>query len=543
MIEQLYAGIDGWDFIAGLGLFLLGMMQTENGLKELAGSRIRRFLRNHTDHPLKAIGSGIAATALLQSSSLVSLLVLAMVGARIIALRNALGVVIGANLGTTMTGWIVASIGFKLNLGSIALPAIALGSIGLVALGDVRRIAPWARLIVGLGLILFGLDFMKQAVATDGLVLDTTGRPWLFLGLGIVVTAIIQSSSAAMMIALAAVHAGSVSLENAAAFVIGADLGTTSTVLLGMLGASADRKRVGLAHFLFNLVVDAVAFLVLLPLLPLVISAAGEPDPVYTLVAFHTCFNFLGIAVFLPVLPAFTRFLSGFFVESQVGIARSLKAAVAADAESALEAMLQETDHLSEHVRKFTVTVLAPDGAGMESDSAMGDYLTIKTLESEILQFGMKLQRSSLNLEQSQRLESILASARDLVHCAKSIKDSSKDMATIKDSSSEQDRALHVAIVDAYSPVLEQSRRPRDPVSFESFAKMDAQIQRTHSAIHEKVYAGLSEGQLAWPDASSLLNANRELFIAANDFTNALARLSLSPDQFDDLESIPRVAV
>ena len=253
-----------------------------------------------------------------------------------------------------------------------------------------------------------------------------------------------------------------------------------------------------------------------------------------------TGFNLLGILVFLPALPAFTRFLSGFFVESQAGIARSLKTAVAADAESALEALLLEVDHLADRVRRFTAAVLAPDGAGMESEEAMDEYLAIKKLEAEILEFGLKLQRSSLDLKQSQRLESLLASARDLVHCAKSIKDSSKDMATIKDSSSEQDRALHVAIVDAYGPRFTHPRRPRDPVSFEGFARMDAEIQRTHSTIHEKVYAGLSEGHLAWPDASSLLNANRELFIAASDYTNAIARLSLSASQFDDFENVPR---
>ncbi len=223
IISDLIRNVTWLDFVAGLGLFLFGMLQTEAALQYLIGGNVKRILHERTSNIPGAVATGIIATALLQSSSLVGLIVLAMVGARVLALRNGICVVIGANLGTTLTGWVVASIGYKLDLSAYALPMIAMGSLWLVAVSRSGRASEFFRFVIGVGLLLYGLEFMKTSVGTSELALDANHYPWVFLLTGIAVTAVIQSSSAAMMIALTALNADTITLANAAAFVIGAD--------------------------------------------------------------------------------------------------------------------------------------------------------------------------------------------------------------------------------------------------------------------------------------------------------------------------------
>ena len=152
--------IDGWQFFAGLMLFLLAMSLVEGAVQELAGRRFKALIARNTSTPLRGIFSGTVATAVLQSSSMVSLMMLAFVGARVIRLKDALLVVFGANLGTTATGWIVATIGFKFDLEDLALPLIALGGLCATVVKK-HRMTDVGRLILGVGVLLLALQFMK----------------------------------------------------------------------------------------------------------------------------------------------------------------------------------------------------------------------------------------------------------------------------------------------------------------------------------------------------------------------------------------------
>ena len=244
-------------FFAGLGVFLYGMHQLENGLKALSSESFKALLRKSTGNPLSSVAGGIVTTMILQSSSMVGLIMMAFVGAGVIPLVNAVGVVMGANLGTTFTGWVVATLGFKLKLAQIAIPAIGIGGLMAVALEQRQTLKSWAELIMGLGLLLFGLDIMKDSMEALAQRFDIAVlqgyHAIVYLLVGVLFSAVIQSSSAAMMITLSALHAGIVPLEAAAALVVGADLGTTSTMILGSLSGSAVKKQLALAHVLFNL--------------------------------------------------------------------------------------------------------------------------------------------------------------------------------------------------------------------------------------------------------------------------------------------------
>ena len=178
------------------------------------------------------------------------------VGAGLLTFAQGLGVVFGANIGTTFTGWIVTTIGFKLDLGGLALPLLVIGMLGAVALERSRQAWGSALLLLGLGLLLYGLGFMKESVEAFAGSLDLSGltgtHPYWFFVTGFVFAAIIQSSSATMMITLSGLNAGVIDLVSAGAIAIGADLGTTSTLMLGSLRGNAAAKQVALAHLLYN---------------------------------------------------------------------------------------------------------------------------------------------------------------------------------------------------------------------------------------------------------------------------------------------------
>jgi phosphate:Na+ symporter len=169
--------LDIWKLLAGLGIFLFGMFLMEESIKNLAGRSFKGFIRNSTKGILRSVASGTLVTGILQSSSAVSLMVLAFVGAGIMAMENAIGVILGSNLGTTVTAWIVAFFGFKVNIEDYSLPLIGLGGLGLIFLGKSVRYSNISKLLVGFGFLFMGLDYMKTSVEAMTQSFDVSSLP------------------------------------------------------------------------------------------------------------------------------------------------------------------------------------------------------------------------------------------------------------------------------------------------------------------------------------------------------------------------------
>lgn len=243
----MWEHFDLWKFLAGLGLFLFGMSQLENGVKELAGRGFKVFIKRHTKNKLKAILGGTLITALLQSSSVVSLMILAFVGAGVISMKSALGIILGSNLGTTFTGWLVATLGFKLDIEGFVMPFIAIGGLLVVLFPKRQQLFNIGLLTLGLAFLFLGLSFMKDSIEylaeNFDISLFTDYGLFVFFIVGFLFTALIQSSSATMVITLSALNVGIIDFYGAAALVIGANLGTTITVLLGALQGTVSKKK------------------------------------------------------------------------------------------------------------------------------------------------------------------------------------------------------------------------------------------------------------------------------------------------------------
>lgn len=306
-----------FEIAGGLGLFLLGMALLTDGLKAFSGSALRGALVRFTGRPIKAFASGFFATLMIQSSSATTITVIGFVSAGLLTFPQAIGVVFGASLGTTGTGWIIAAFGLKISLGLYTLPLIAIGAF-------IHMLAPgrWQQLglaLAGFGLIFVGIDTLQLGMGDAAGRLNLAGLSsagliahLLAMIAGVVMTVLMQSSSAAVATTLTALHSGAVNFEQAASLVIGAAIGTTVTGVLASIGGSIPAKRTALAHVLFNLGTGLIA-IVLLPGYLWWIKYAqvrfGLDEGAMSLVAFHTAFIAVGVIMFLPFVRYFARFI------------------------------------------------------------------------------------------------------------------------------------------------------------------------------------------------------------------------------------------
>lgn len=363
--------------VGGVGLFLLGMMMLTEGLQALAGQSLRRLLRRFTRTPLRGVAAGAVVTAALQSSSAVTVMVIGFVGAGLLSFAQGLGVVFGANIGTTFTGWLVALLGFRLDLGALALPLVFVG--GLIRLfGGVWGrhvggvVAGFALLFLGLGLLQAGMAGMSELVTPDRLPGDTVMGRLQLLALGAAVTAITQLSVAGIAAALVALDAGVIGFGQAAVMVIGMNIGTTFTALLATLGGTVAARQTGLAHLLFNLLTGGLAFVLLIPFAPLAeawIAEGGEDAARLSLVIFHTAFNVVGVAVILIGLTPFMALVRGLLRERREALTARLDARLLVQPGAAVDAAGATVGDIARHVQGLLIARLSPSGPA-KGDSA-----------------------------------------------------------------------------------------------------------------------------------------------------------------------------
>lgn len=360
---------DTLNALGGLGLFLLGMVWLTDGLRGLSGRALRNAIARSTTTPLSGVITGALTTAVVQSSSATTVTAVGFVNAGLLTFHEALGIIFGANIGTTLTGWLVAVLGFKLNLGTVSLPLVFMGALLRIFGGP--RISLLGTALSGFALLFVGIEAMKSGMSGfEGMVTpqdfpddSLMGRLQLVL-IGVAVTVITQSSSAGVATALAALTAGAITLPQAAAMVIGMDVGTTFTAFLATIGGSTATRRTGLSHVIYNVITGIVAFLLLTPfatyVAPHIQGGSGE----FALVAFHTGFNLLGIVLILPFTRSFARLVETIVPEPTDRLTRHLGRKPTDDPEAAIDAAAgaitdiykAECDYLESRLQAFERT-------------------------------------------------------------------------------------------------------------------------------------------------------------------------------------------
>mgnify|MGYP000252755974 CR=1 FL=1 len=507
---------DIWSFIAGLGIFLLGVSQMESGLKNLGGKSFRHFIRTQTKNPIKAILVGVFITALLQSSSVVSLMVLAFVGAGIIPLRNAIAIILGTNIGTTITGWIVASIGFKFPIDAFALPFLGIGGILVTFFSSRVFFSELGRLLVGFGALFLGLDFMKTAIDVASIETSFLGDlyilPQLFFPIGIIMTAIIQSSSATMAITLSALYAGVIPIEVAAAIVIGSDLGTTTTVLLGGLKGNHVKRQVAYGHVSFNVVAGTFALIMLYPLLYFVQDILVIKDPLFQLVVFHSSFNILGVLIVLPFLGKFTRQMERMVKPKKVTLSPLLSTVPTEIIEGAIEAMRKEGQDLLERVKNYRYEAFKVEQRGItetmfakRSSSLLEQYRKIQLKEGELISYYLKVHRNEMAEGESEQIQKLVSAVKNLTLAAKNIKGIMHTIDVLKDGEKTEEITLQKSIQEQFTVFYEAVEEQQNDTVIELL------INRAYRENVNAIYNMVENEVLRKDELTSFLHLNSQI--------------------------------
>ncbi len=533
---------------AGLGLFLFGMNLLEQALKEAAGRNFKEIIKKSTRTTSKAISSGAFATAFLQSSSVVSLIVLSLVGAGIIPLSSGIGVVFGANIGTTATAWIVACFGFKMNLNAVVLPMIGAGGLMVTFFRDSRRLKVSGKLLMGFGLLFLGLSYMKDGMS--GFSRIDVGRysqygTVIFVLIGLAVTAIIQSSSATTAIALTALGTRLIDFNMAAAMVIGGNVGTTVTAMLGALGGTPDKKRVAAAHFLFNIITGIIALLILRYITRFILTGLGlQHDEIIGLALFHTLFNIMGVVLLCPFIPWLTRFLGDHFKSREKTITRFIDKVTVDVPEAAITALKNEAFRLFQKALQFSLLVMnirpadvirhkrhtevvLAKNRGILNVPYEEAYRNLKRLEARIITFATDLTATELTKEEVRDVDNILRATRHIAAGTKAMKDICHDMDyfAVSDGAfiTQTYRHFRKRIIKLFRNIARLTEGEENKASKVESIFLD--IKRDNDSAITSVSNAVKEGAIDDMEATTFINVSHSLYRASALFLQVVQLL------------------
>ncbi|PLX09365.1 MAG: Na/Pi cotransporter [Marinilabiliales bacterium] len=311
-----YVFIDLLTLLGSLVLFLFGMKLMSEALQKVAGSNLRKILAAMTSNRVLGVLTGMVITAIIQSSSATTVMVISFVNAGLMTLTESIGVIMGANVGTTVTAWIISLIGFKVKISALALPLIGVGF--PLVFSKRSKLKSWGEVVMGFALLFLGLDLLKDSVP------DIHNNPQIltflqsytdmgflsvliFMGIGTLLTVVIQSSSATMALTLVMCHSGWIGYEMAAAMILGQNIGTTITAILASLIANTSAKRAAAAHLIFNVVGTLWVLALFHPIVNLIAGITENLEgasPVTDVLAipvalsiFHTVFNVANVLI------------------------------------------------------------------------------------------------------------------------------------------------------------------------------------------------------------------------------------------------------
>ncbi|MFN4932459.1 MAG: Na/Pi cotransporter family protein [Bacteroidota bacterium] len=529
--------INIWQLFAGLSLFLYGMFHLEDALRQLEGRSFKLFLKKHTKNKLSAIINGTLVTGILQSSSIVNLMVLSFVGAGMLSMRNALGVVLGANIGGTVNSWLVALLGFKVDLGNATFPIIAIAGLAMVIFKERKNYYQVSRFLFGFGLLFMGLDYMKQSM--DAAIHNFNFAPYLnyprviFLLIGLLITSVIQTSAATVVIVLSALNASIIPLETAVSVILGAELGTTVKVAIGAIGGIAAKKRVALGNIMFNLASTLIGFLFLDFIIHIISEIFGITDSLFILVAFQSFINIIGALLFYFFLNRLGDFLEKSFEDKSQRATMYLSGYLNDAPEAALDLFEKEVDLFIQRVIYFSDKIFNPhivSGEGTfnehkstilfkEESNLHEMYNFLKQAEGEMLIFYNQLLQSNISTENLNRLNVLINVVRSALYASKSLKDVIHDVNEFSNSSNEikfnSFKEFQIEM-NRFNQALKDITDKSDKTKiFSDLKLLMKMVNKEYKKEILDIYDIVSKRQLSELNISTLFNLNREVYDAS----------------------------
>src|SRR4030095_13832469 len=515
----MFTSFDIWKILAGVAIFLLGIKFLEESLQQLAGRRFKLFLKKQTAHKIRAIGGGAVVTAVLQSSSVVSLMVLAFVGAGIIQMQNALAIILGANLGTTISNWIVALVGFKVNIEMIALPVTGLAGLGYVIFNRSSALHNWSRFLLGFSFLFVGLGYIKTGIEDVVQHLDLEEYDQspviVFFLIGFIITTIIQSSAATMAITLSALYAGAINLYDAMAITLGSEVGTTIKLFIASIKGTAVKKRVAMGNFLINVITVSLVLIFLFPVNRLIIEVIGIKDKLVALVFFQSLVNIFSIILFYPLLNALGRFLENRFRSADDETMFIHKADVK-ETSTSLDAVEKEANHFIEVVCDYALSCFEiADKMRREiklnkkylDNNILEKYEYIKFLHGEIHTYCIQLQKMITDKEELEKLNRFVSSVRNTMYAAKSFKDSLPDKEQLQNSSNEIKFAFYKQTktqVEKFCEAIQKLVRKEHENNEKELAAIYKSVTAGYTATLRDLYTEGTAGQVNETEITTL---------------------------------------
>jgi phosphate:Na+ symporter len=527
-----------WEFLAGLGLFLFALHLMETSLKDLAGRTFKLFLKKYTSNTLGAVTSSAITTGILQSSSVVIMTILTFVGAGIVSMRNALAVTIGSNFGTTIDSWLVATVGFKVEIDLIAFPLVGIAAITLAFVADKSKAFYWFRFLLGFGFLFMGLSLMKDGMGELLKDFDLTrfeNYPRIvFVGIGFVMTALIQSSSAAMAIFLSALNTGSIPFEATVAAVIGSELATTLKVILGSIGGIAAKWQLAIGNFLFNSLICTLAFIFMDGYMWLAEKIVGS-DPLLQLVAFQSSINLVGVIFIAPFLNPFSRLLEKYVKGREEPSSFVVHKKLLNSGSIAMDALEEDVNLLLQRILHLNLEAFGSVKKNLRSDKALRltlqernkklktfgqRYEDLKKAEGEILAFALGL--TEKQPEHSPRISTLINVVRHAMHSAKAMKDVQHNRIEFHESADDTKFKQYIDFrrqLEAFYTSID------DEIADQKHPALAGLINRAlvdYNERQDKIYEASLQYKLSAEDVSSLLNVNRELYTSCKTIVQAL---------------------
>ncbi len=545
---------------AGIGLFLFAMYLLEESLKNLSGRNFKLFLQRTTKNRVGAVAGGAVVTGVLQSSSMVSLMVLAFVGAGVFTMKNAMAIILGANLGTTLDSWLVATLGFKVDIEVAAYPAVFAGGLLLILFGKRKTMKYIAYFLFGFGLLFIGLSFMKMAMEGQVKTFDFSKYAEMsivvFLIIGFIITSLVQSSSVTMALTLSALYAGAITFPAAAAIVLGSETGTTIKILVGSLGGNASKKRVALGNLFFNIFLTVLAFGLLKPTLLMITDFFEIKDPLIGLVTFSTLINLVSIIIFLPFLEPFAKFLEMFFKDTDGSAAAFIGNADTNEPETALDLFKRETKYFIHNSMLYNLALFDIDTKPLcehpifktinekrkyFSKTIEEKYEFLKQLQGELQSFYLSL-RTKVNDEQNSLLSQLISAVRSSMHAIKSMKDIGSNIANLRRSSTDikfnfftRQKAETEELYRQLNTLMEQEVKP----DFEKLQIIFTSIQDNYSSALNNFYKDAQDNKIEDLDITTALNFNRELFTSHKAMLISVKDYLLEEKEAEGFNEIP----
>jgi phosphate:Na+ symporter len=513
-----------WKFLAGIGFFLYGLLLMDQALTKLSGRSFKKFLRQHTNTVWKAIAGGTLLTALLQSSSVIALITLGFVEAGMIPFKNALGVIMGSNLGSTMISWIIATIGFRLSIEELALPALAIGTICMFFLKPRKNLFNSFRLLLAVALIFYGLGFMKEAAGTFVKNVDIAAykdQPLIiFVLIGLITTSIVQTSSATMAITLTALYSNVISFPAAASVVIGSEVGTSLKTLIAGINGSGEKKRAAFGNFFFNVATVVIAFVFLRFILLFITDVVSIRDPLIGLAFFQSLINFIAIIVFLPFIEPYSKWLQKMFSNSDNEESFVSREFIQSD-EHDPSALCDEVMNLLDKDLEFHDVVLDVDKTNREgflenvkafarvSGYTTNMYNRLKVSAGELLEYRVRVGENNMHAPEHAQMDECMDTLRQIMHSAKSVKDIHHNITELRETAKD---VLH----EHFYRIQEDWMIFKNDFlqSKYSTRQLDMLMQKAHEDMKEHndlIQEGLRTSILEEVEASTLMNIEREM--------------------------------